>query len=373
MSNGKSTLKDVSIRAGVSAGTVSKYLSNPYSVKEINRKKIVEAIKALDFTPNVYAQKLARGKSNTILLCIVSENNISPSTWLHQLPVIQAMNDYLVKEGYSLQIKIISAEKQFYLENCVRSCMKSREADGIAILSVWDVSPKLLEEMKKDNFPFVLLERSGAGIPVNEVCIDNRQMVEDLVHILADLGHEKIGFINVRSGQMDMRQRVQGYLDGMKSVNLQIKDSYILYGDFSIESGYHCIKKELQERMECTAFICGNDNMAVGAVKAIQEFGLSVPEDISVIGIDNSIASQACTPSLQTVQFELGLMGRQASHQLLEQIREKRCIEIRTMIPYRIIPGKSIAQIKKGERYAEKNSGKAGSTDTVRESGATCL
>ncbi len=365
MSNGKSTLKDVSIRAGVSAGTVSKYLSNPYAVKEINRKKIAEAIKELDFTPNVYAQKLARGKSNTILLCIVSENNISPSTWLHQLPVVQAMNDCLVREGYSLQIKIISAEKQSHLESCVRSCMNSREADGIAILSVWDVSAKVLAEMKKKNFPFVLLERSGSGIAVNEVCIDNHKMVEDLVHILAGLGHEKIGFINVRSGQTDMKQRLQGYYDGMKTENLEVRDSYILYGDFSIKSGYDCVRQSILEGMECTALICGNDNMAVGAVKAIQESGQSVPEDISVAGIDNSIAAQACTPSLQTVQFELGLMGKQASYQLLEQIREGSCTEIRTMIPYKIIPGQSITRIKKGEEHAEKNYGKAGGADLV--------
>jgi len=349
MSNGKSTLKDVSILAGVSAGTVSKYLKNPYSVKDINRKKIAEAVKTLNFTPNVYAQKLASGKSNTILLCIVSENSISPSTWLHQLPVIQVMNDSLVKEGYSLQIRIVAAEKKNQLENCVKNCMNSKEADGIAILSVWDISEKLIMEMKKNSFPFVLLEGSGSTIAANEVGIDNKQMVKDLVHILADLGHKKIGFINVHSGQTDMRQRAQGYKEGMKAENLPEKESYMLYGDFSIESGYDCVKQMLQNNGECTALICGNDNMAVGAVKAIREFGLSVPEDISIIGIDNSIAAHACMPSLQTVQFELGLMGRQATYQLLEQIREGKCIEIRTTIPYRIIPGKSIGLLKKGE------------------------
>ncbi len=351
----KATLKDVSVRAGVSAGTVSKYINDPYSVKEINRKKIAEAIKALDFTPNVYAQKLAKGKSNTILLCIVSEKNISPSTWLHQLPVIQAMNDSLIKEGYSLQIKIVAAAKPQQLDSCVKSCINSREADGIAILSAWDVPKKTVLDMKKQNFPFVLLDGNCPDMAANEVCIDNKQMVKDLVHILRELGHSKIGFINVHSGQQDMKYRFRGYKSGMEAEELDIDEKLILYGDFSIESGYTCVSSMLENGRECTALICGNDNMAVGAVKAIQDFGKHVPADISVIGIDNSIAARACTPSLQTVEFALEQMGRQASYQLLDQIREKVCTEIRTMVQYKIVEGKSIAKAKIGDEDEENN------------------
>lgn len=364
MNKRKATLKDVSIRAEVSVGTVSKYINDPYSVKEKNRKKIAEAIKELDFTPNIYAQKLARGKSNTILLCIVSEKNISPSTWLHQLPVIQAMNDSLIKEGYSMQIRIVAAENQKQLESCVKGCINSREVDGIAILSAWDIPKKIVKEMKKINFPFVLLEGSCIDCVGNEVCIDNKQMVIDLVHLLKELGHEKIGFINVRSGQQDMKQRVKGYEKGMQKENLLIKEEYIMYGDFSIESGFDCVSNMLTSDDRCTALICGNDNMAVGAVKAIQNFGLSVPEDISVIGIDNSIAARACSPNLQTVQFEMGQMGRQASYQLLEQIRENECVEIRTMIPYKIIDGNSIASVKRGGEH-EENCRKESDYDTL--------
>ncbi len=360
----KATLKDVSVRAGVSVGTVSKYINDPYSVKEVNRRKIAESIKALDFTPNVYAQKLAKGKSNTILLCIVSEKNISPSTWLHQLPVIQAMNDSLTKEGYSLQIKIVAAAKPQQLDNCVKNCINSREADGIAILSAWEVPKKTVQDMKRQNFPFVLLDGNCPDMAANEVCIDNKQMVKDLVHILKELGHSKIGFINVLSGQQDMKFRFRGFKDGMKAEKLDIEEKLVLYGDFSIESGYACVKAMLESGEQCTALICGNDNMAVGAVKAIQDQGKHVPEDISVVGIDNSIAARACTPSLQTVEFALGQMGRQASYQLLDQIKEKTCTEIRTMVQYKIIEGRSIAKAKDGETY-EKNNREKSTGNTV--------
>lgn len=361
----KATLKDVSIKADVSAGTVSKYINDPYSVKEINRKKIAKAIKELDFTPNVYAQKLARGRSNTILLCIVSEKSISPSSWLHQLPVIQSMNDNLSQEGYSLQIRIVTAENNMQLESCIKGCINSREVDGIAILSAWGTPKNIVTMMKSISFPFVLLDGNCEEIVANEVCIDNHQMVMDLVGTLVKLGHERIGFINVRSGQQDMKRRFQGFKDGMQKYDLSVDEDQILYGDFSIESGYSSVQKMLQSDSKCTALICGNDNMAVGAVKAIQEAGLSVPKDISVVGIDNSIAAKACTPPLHTVQFAMGQMGVQASYQLLNQIKEKTCIETKTMIPYRIIEGESIASVKRGRTHEEKHYRKTGSYNNV--------
>lgn len=348
MKKKNATLKDVSLKAGVSVGTVSKYINDSYSVKEINRKKIADAIKELNFTPNIYAQKLARGKSNTILLCIVSEQSISPSTWLHQLPVVQAMNDSLIKESYSMQIRIVSAEKPKQLEECVSNCMNRKEADGIAILSAWEIPKKIVIDMKNAMFPFVLLESHCADCIANEVVINNKQMVIDLVNLLVKLGHEKIGFINVKSGQQDMKRRFRGYQKGMENNGLTINDAHILFGDFSITSGYQCTKKMLKSNDICTAIICGNDNMAVGAVKAIKEAGLSVPDDISVIGIDNSIAAKACTPSLQTVQFEMGQMGQQASYQLLNQIKDHTCNDIRTIVPYKMIAGESIAPVKRG-------------------------
>ncbi|MCC2256250.1 LacI family transcriptional regulator [Ruminococcus sp. CLA-AA-H200] len=347
MSEKKATLNDVAVRAGVSAGTVSKYINNSSSVKEINREKIEEAIKTLNFTPNVYAQKLAKGKSNTVLLCIISEKNISPSSWLYQLPIIQALNDLLVENGYSMQIRIIAAEETYQLKKCVINCMAGKEADGIALLSVWDIPADLVTEMKQRNFPYVLIEGVGSSFGENGVGIDNRKMVKELVHILAELGHEKIGFINIRSRQEDMRQRALGYREGLLEEGLAVEDSYMLYGDFSIESGYRCVKEYFEKGGECTAFIGGNDNMAVGAIKAVQALNMSVPEDISVIGIDDSIAAAACTPKLQTVHFELGQMGHQAALQLLEQIQKNKCIEMQTIIPYRMVQGESIARAKK--------------------------
>lgn len=100
------TLRDVSRISGVSIGTVSKYINDPYSVKENNRIAIADTIKILNYTPNTLAQRLAKGNSNTILLYSLSERTINPSTWLHQLPLIQSLSDTLQNTEYSLQIKI---------------------------------------------------------------------------------------------------------------------------------------------------------------------------------------------------------------------------------------------------------------------------
>ena len=96
----KSTLRDVAQLAGLSAGTVSKYLNHPERVQEKNRKKIEKAIRLLNYTPNVLARKLASGRSRVLGLCIVTEPEISDSTWLHLLPMIQTLNDSACQAGY---------------------------------------------------------------------------------------------------------------------------------------------------------------------------------------------------------------------------------------------------------------------------------
>ena len=108
----KSPLRDVAQRAGLSAGTVSKYLNHPERVQEKNRKKIEKAIRLLNYTPNVLARKLASGRSRVLGLCIVTEPEISDSTWLHLLPMIQTLNDSACQAGYQLQIGLSSVGRE---------------------------------------------------------------------------------------------------------------------------------------------------------------------------------------------------------------------------------------------------------------------
>ena len=344
------TLKDVAKEAKVSVGTVSNYLNNPNSVKPINRLQIERAVELLGFTPNVNARVLATGKSRTVILYIQSEEKISPTTWLHQMPTVQAVHDSLQKEGYALQIRIVYANDEDGFYDSVKNCVESKVADGILLLSVWKIPDKIINYLTKRKFPFVCSGYECFYPKATSIYYDNYGMMRSLVDLLCQKGHRKIAYITVRSMPQDAHYRYQGYLDGMKEHHLAIPEEYTLYGDFSIESGRRCMREALKNGCDFTAVLCANDNMAVGALQTIAEMGLRVPEDISLVGVDNSIAANACTPRLHTVEFDLEALGEFSVKELLRIIHNSNHHRIKTKLGYTVVPGKTIGSARDTEK-----------------------
>lgn len=305
----KYTLKDVARNAGVSVGTVSHYLNNPKSVKETNRVVLERVIKEMGFVPNFSARSLASGKSKNVVLFVLSERIISPTTWLHQLPIIQTIHNCLDAVGYSLQMCIVYEEDydEFLLK--VRRCVESRSADGIIILSVWKIRNDVIDYLSERSFPLVCADNENERGDIPYICFDNYGAMAEIVRDLYQKAIRKIVYIDVRTHQQDMALRYRGFSDTARTLGLQIEQQKVLFGDFSIESGYRCMKEflsSIENINECfSAVIGGNDNMAVGASQALIEHGLRIPEDIMVVGIDNSIAAKASMLQLQNVEFDL--------------------------------------------------------------------
>lgn len=341
-----STITDVARLSGVSAGTVSKYINNPELVKEKNRCAIAQAIDVLNYTPNSLAQKLGSGRSDTILLFLISEDMISESTWLHQLPLIQVFGDFLRNTKYNLQIEIgqVNAPE----ESCrfIERCINGKNIDAVAILSAWEIPKSIVMMLTKKEFPFVLIDNHNPILRHNEIIFDNVKMVEQLVDHLVEKGHRKIGFITVRTGQQHIQDRFKGFTNAMKHHGLDIDNNLICDGDFSIGSGYASMNRLLKSGHTPSAMVCGNDNMAVGAINAIKSNGLKVPEDISVVGIDNSIVAEAVDPMLTTMELPMADIGRFAIESLLKRI-ENDAYEIKTIIfPCKMIERRSVAVVK---------------------------
>lgn len=342
----KYTLRDVAQEAKVSVGTISNYLNNPDRVKLANRERIEKAIQLLEFTPNVNARILATGVSKNVVLYVLSERLISPTTWLHQLPSIQTICDELFAAGYNMQMSIVYADnlQDTYANVC--RCVEGKGADGILLLSVWEISETIIDYLLAKQFPFVA---AGSYVRHADACcvfFDNAAVMRDLVDILVDNGHRRIGYIGVRSGQQDVQRRFLGYAEEMRRWNLPIKDGDVLYGDFSISSGHSAMRDALEAGWKCTAALCSNDNMAVGALKALEEAGLSIPGDVSVAGVDNSIAAEAYRLKLDTVQFDLKELGRIAVKQLLTLMSGEEVKEKKMVAGYQIIRGETIGKAK---------------------------
>lgn len=346
MQKKRCTLKDVAREANVSVGTVSHYLNNAMNVKQENRQRIKSVISQLGYTPNISARSLASGKSKNVILFVLSESVISPTTWLHQLPIIQTVHDLLGAKGYTLQLRIVYEDDYESFFEKVRNCVDSKAADGILLLSVWKMRDQMLDYLLEQRYPFVCIDNEGNLANAQYVCFDNQMMMSDMVDLFYQHGHRRIAYIHVHTHQQDMHLRYLGYTYGMRAHDLPVDEGLVLYGDFSIESGRRCVLEALKAGKQFTGVLCGNDNMAVGALKAIREMGLRVPEDISLIGVDNSIAANACTPRLQTVEFDLQRLAEMAAKILLEDMASGKSNGMVLRMGYKVIPGLTLAPAK---------------------------
>jgi LacI family transcriptional regulator len=344
--NRKVSLKNVAALAGVATGTVSKYISNPNLVKPQNREKIARAIKELNYTPNVLAQALGRGRSYNILLYIISENMIFESTWLHQLPLIQVVGDYINTSKYNMHIKVGKTNETDAVLEYIKKNIDGKNIDGVALVSTWQVSKNIISMLTKKQFPFVLVDNHIPEIETNGFVIDNAQLAKDLVGYLYDKGHRKIGFISVPTEQQHIKERYQGFIEGLKERGLELNESWITYGDFSIQSGRKAAYTILKQRELPTAVIGGNDNMAVGFLNGVIEHGIKVPEEMSIVGIDNSIVAEACIPQLTTAQLPMKEIGKAAIESLINLIENDQFQITKKVFQCSLVERNSVATIK---------------------------
>lgn len=325
----KSTLRDVAQLAGLSAGTVSKYLNHPECVQEKNRKKIEKAIRLLNYTPNVLARKLASGRSRVLGLCIVTEPEISDSTWLHLLPMIQTLNDSACQAGYQLQIGLSSVGREEQTFQMLRDGAEGKGMDGLFLVSAWEVPEDLIRYLLNREFPFVLVENHSRCLENRQFYFDNYGIGVSCTKYLSGLGHREIGFFHAGGSQQHMADRYQGYLDTLKRLGLPWKEEFTRYGDYSIESGFCCMEELFSMECRPTAVICGNDNMAAGALQFLRKRGLSAPETVSLIGVDDSIAARAASPALTSVHLPMAQVAKEAAQALIRQIEEGKPAESR--------------------------------------------
>lgn len=318
----KATLRDVATLSGVSTGTVSKYL-NGGRIKDSNRISIQNAIQMLDYSPSSVARSFALGKSNVVTLFIITESPIVSSTWVHEQPIIQALNDVIVSTNYNLQIRIGSKDESINNKINIENCIRSKSTDGIVLLSPWEIDNSIITTLDYYDFPFVII---GSGRDVNRsetVDFDNSSPIHQLVIYLHKLGHEEFALIGGFREQVHMMKREKGFRSALKEAGIDIDEERILYGDYSLFSGYKLTSKLLKQKQPPTAIICGNDNIAAGAVRAIKEVGLKVPYDISVSGFDDSVVSAALEPQITTVRAPAYEMGKVAITHLLRKLQNR--------------------------------------------------
>lgn len=311
------TIRDVAKAAGVSVTTVSRALNGYPDVNEKTRLKIKKLAEEMGYRPNALAQSLVLKKSRTIGV-IISEMNRRNAKDSFAFEVLCGINDRASELNYDILLFSTNPNKQ--LKKSYSDLLQERNVDGAILQGLRSTDPYLNEVVSKKKIPSVLIDIPLAGERVGHVTTDNVSGSREAVQHLISLGHTHIVFINGYEEASVSRDRLSGYILALQEAGIPYDPSYVYDGRFSEEGGAEAIRRALEEHPQMTAVFCSSDLMALGAIEALKEKGLSVPEDISVVGYDDIPIASYCSPKLTTVWQDKYGLGYQAAQMMIDML-----------------------------------------------------
>ncbi|WP_175638679.1 LacI family DNA-binding transcriptional regulator [Metabacillus schmidteae] len=304
-------MRDVAKLANVSVATVSRVLHNPETVKEATRKKVLSVIEELNYQPNMLARQFRRNETNIILVVVPSIMNTVFSG------IIEGIEYEASRHGY--RVLLGNTNRKVENEYGLVELLKQKQTDGMILLSE-RMDSNYIKTLSEE-YPLVLATAYIEGLKVPSVSIDNISSSREAVEHLIGLGHKKIAHISGPLQFAMSRDRYKGYKQALLQNNIEIRNMLVQEGDFTFESGYNQMLKIMALEKTPTAIFAANDEMAMGAIKAVKELGIDVPRNIAVVGFDNIGFSSKFDPALTTVAQPLFEMGQKSMKLLLQQIQ----------------------------------------------------
>ena len=303
------TVKEIAAIAKVSVATVSRALQRPELVSEATRLRIHEVVKRLGYTPNALARNLRTARTRLVIALLPDIANPFFSE------VIRGIEQVAHENGYS----VLLGETQGSLvrEQAYADMIAARQADGIITMS-----PRVPAIPIDGRLPVVNACEYVKDNRISSVYIDNVAAAGAAVDYLVTLGHRDIAFIAGPSSSPICVDREQGYQLALQRAKIPADPALTAVGDFSIEAGERAIELFLSQGRSFSAVFCSNDEMAIGAMRALISHGLRVPEDISVVGFDDIRFARYTSPSLTTVAQPKNALGREAMTMLIELLND---------------------------------------------------
>ncbi|CAM4126584.1 LacI family DNA-binding transcriptional regulator [Geobacillus stearothermophilus] len=334
------SIKDVAKRANVSTATVSRVLRNTGNVTEETRQRVLEAIEALNYQPNVLGRYLRRMETETVLVVVPDIMNPFFSK------VLRGIEAVALKHGY--QVLLGDTQNDARLEEQYLNVLPQRQVDGMIFLTA-RIRKELMEEMARQ-FPIVLACEYLEGADIPTVSIDNISSARKATEHLIRLGHCRIAHL---SGPMNIilsRDRLRGYQQALAQHELEADAALVQEGDFTYESGYNLTLKLLALEKPPTAIFAANDEMAIGAIKAVRHRGGRVPDDVAVVGFDDIQMASIFEPSLTTIAQPMFEIGQKAMELLLALIEGTSARRRQLVLPDRLVIRDSCGGERSGQR-----------------------
>ena len=316
----RATLKEVAELAKVSVATASIAL-NGGGVKESTRSRVLECAKRLNYVPNRIGRTLNTGKSNTITLLMMT--SIEIANIVHKTSLFyylqQGVLGVLYQANYSLRLDVKSHEDPDLIDY-FEDVVGDRTLDGIIIVPQYLRDYPFLYPLRQRSFPYVMMRPACFGADVNYVDLDNYRGGQLVAQQFAKRGCQRVAMINGPATHVDAIERERGFFESLIAAG--VKKATKRYGDFTIPSGTTAMESILTEFTPDGVF-CANDYMAAGAMKTLRERGLTIPDDVAIVGYDNTDLCLALDPTLTTVDYRAAEVGRCMATQLLALVSGK--------------------------------------------------
>ncbi|MET7461880.1 LacI family DNA-binding transcriptional regulator [Nonomuraea sp. NPDC005501] len=313
-------LGDVAALAGVSAMTVSRVLNTPHRVRAETRARVLAAVRELDYWPNSAARQLVTGRSGVLGVVSIDTTLYGPASTLYCIEQTARLS------GYTVSIASLSALNRRSIEEGVHR-LRSQSVDGVIIVAPHESAADGLHHLPPD-LPVVAVD-AGEDIPVPVAMVDQRAGAIRATRHLLSLGHETVWHVGGPADWIDASGRIEGWRGVLEAEGRSVPEP--LRGDWSPRSG-HQLGRRLAADPSVTAVFVGNDQMALGVLRAMRESGRRVPEDVSVVGFDDIPESAYFWPPLTTVRQDFREVGRHAFHLLLDRMAGEEKGERRRLV-----------------------------------------
>ena len=337
----KATIRDVAREAGVSVATVSRVFNDSGPVGVETRRRILDVARTLRYSPDSAARSLITRRTNTIGVLLPDLYGEFFSE------VIRGIDATAQRGGYHLLVSS-SHNDRGAIEAAMRA-MRGR-VDGLVVMSP-DVDAQALVANLADTTPVVLLNCDVDGTAFDSLNIDNFGGASAMVQHLLSRGHERIAFICGGERNHDAAERLRGYRTALDVVGVERKLEWERVGDFTESGGYRAATEILALAPRPTAIFAANDSMAIGALSALREAGVRVPEDVVVVGFDDIPIARYMSPPLTSVHVAINELGERATRMLLQAVDEKnQHVKCQETLPTTLVIRQSCGGVRLAER-----------------------
>lgn len=336
----RATLKDVAELAGVSAATVSYVQNGKRRISEATKTRVMDAIKKLDYVPDLNARGLSMRDSKLIGVVVPQTEPGERLMFQNGFygEVLGSIEYYARRHSYHILISATDANESYL------TLAKQRNLDGIIVIGMYP--DEFYHQMKKTQIPIVLIDSYCNDHYYHNIRIDDAYGSYLATKYLLDMGHKDIAFF---AGQIKengvMKKRLLGYQQALEEFGVPYRKEYLFEGQIDYENGVALSQRLIASSLPATGIVAAADILAIGVMKGLFEAGKSVPEDYSIVGFDDLEISSYLTPGLTTIKQQISLKGQKAVELLLKHIADQTLPKQEEVLPLELVERGSVKRV----------------------------